>query len=769
MATKSKTEGPRQDQQQPNDNTEQRRDTAGATGGENVTSRGARPKEQPRPEGAIATRTRSQADATSTHSSAQSSPRDGNARNSEAPAITINGTSQGADQNSAQSNATVIHRSNANDGAANYDLPPPGTDFEYRQGYKRYVRHDDDSPYDFDRYRRAHSADERFRYNYDSWAEYVLSTPEMTRYLERRRRLGLPPTQSQDVPHGSYLTIDNPAAYHVPPPPVLQQARPTMHSVVEGAMLRSDRQQRPSARDAKRDDRRGDQQQSTRVVTIRTPTQEVTTEHGPDKPYRFGEVGRLQAANRDPDPLDTSTPKASTSTSAAQRRGDRQSSGPQATYVSTRKSRGAKRRSKANYEVVYDGEYDTSRDETVDGSMMSTSSTSDTTYRKPRRSASQMRTPVFDGNEQEYHIFRELFLATARDAGWSEIEKGTQLRLALRKKAKNVLGPLGSSENWTFDRVLSALDGVYARQKSYATVQIQMRDMKRKADQTIHDFATQVRDAARPASMTHEEREWLVRSTFVLGLSDYPDMIAFIDRECQNKKDSQEAIDLAIRYERDYMVSSTSRVAQQQASAAQVDTEEADVNWMYRQGRQNYQGRQMSIMERMEKKIQELTEKLETVMTKTGATKEEKTTQGQSAASEESKQTERSQNWKNNKFSKQDRYNKKNYSGNSYNRRDHRGYYNQRPQFVPQQSYYYMQPLQPQMMPPIPTPMAAPVSAAGSTTTQPVPIATTAPVTTPHQLTVPVQHMFQQPPQVILTPAEAEQPDTATSDEQSDE
>ena len=109
--------------------------------------------------------------------------------------------------------------------------------------------------------------------------------------------------------------------------------------------------------------------------------------------------------------------------------------------------------------------------------------------------------------------------------------------------------------------------------------------------------------------MTHEEREWLVRSTFVWGLSDYPDMIAFIDRECQNKKDSQEAIDLAIRYERDYMVSSTSRVAQQQASAAQVDTEKADVNWMYRQGRQNYQGRgnyqgrQMSIMERMEKKI----------------------------------------------------------------------------------------------------------------------------------------------------------------------
>ena len=58
-----------------------------------------------------------------------------------------------------------------------------------------------------------------------------------------------------------------------------------------------------------------------------------------------------------------------------------------------------------------------------------------------------MRTQVFDGNEEEYHIFRELFLATARDAGWSEAEKGTQLRLALRKKARHVLGPLGSSEN----------------------------------------------------------------------------------------------------------------------------------------------------------------------------------------------------------------------------------------------------------------------------------------------------------------------------------
>ena len=73
------------------------------------------------------------------------------------------------------------------------------------------------------------------------------------------------------------------------------------------------------------------------------------------------------------------------------------------------------------------------------------------------------------------------------------------------------------------------------------------------------------------------------------------------------------------------------------------------------------------------------------------------------------------------------------------------------------------------MMPAIPPQMAAPVSAAGPTTSQPMPIATTAPATTPHQLTVPVQHMFQQPPQVILTPTEAEQPDTATSDEQSDE
>ena len=177
----------------------------------------------------------------------------------------------------------------------------------------------------------------------------------------------------------------------------------------------------------------------------------------------------------------------------------------------------------------------------------------------------------------------------------------------------------------------------------------------------------------------------------------------------------------------------------------------------------------MSIMERMEKKIQELTEKLEHVMTASGAIKEEKPQQGQTATSEDSKKTERSQNWKNNKFNKQDRYNKKSYGGRSYNRRDDRGYYNQRPQYVPQQSYYYMQPLQPQMMPAVQTTMAPPVSASDSTTSHQLPMMTTTPMPTPQQLAVLVQHVFQQPPQVILTPAEVEQYDTATSEEQSDE
>ena len=205
---------------------------------------------------------------------------------------------------------------------------------------------------------------------------------------------GLPPIQSHDVPQSSYLNIDNHVPYHVPPPPVLQQARPNVHSVVEGAMLRNDRQQQSLSQRATRESHPSDQQAAARMVTIRTPTQELTTEHGPDKPFRFGETQRHQANSRDSNPLNTSTPNAAP-TSTSQRRGERQPEGRQTTYVSTQKSPGAKKRSKANYEVVFEGDYDTSHNETTDSSIMSTSAVSETQYTRPRRATSQVRTPVF--------------------------------------------------------------------------------------------------------------------------------------------------------------------------------------------------------------------------------------------------------------------------------------------------------------------------------------------------------------------------------------
>ena len=145
MATRAKSEGPQQDRQQSGNDADQQRDATSATNNEDVTSRGARPKEKPRPVGAIATRTRSQADVTSAQFSAQSSTQDRNEGSIDAPAITINGTLQNAEQNSTQSNTTVIHRSNANaDGATNYNLPPPTAEFDYRQSFRRTVRHDDE-------------------------------------------------------------------------------------------------------------------------------------------------------------------------------------------------------------------------------------------------------------------------------------------------------------------------------------------------------------------------------------------------------------------------------------------------------------------------------------------------------------------------------------------------------------------------------------------------------------------------------------------------
>ena len=764
MATKNDADD-QSTNQQGESNENRQRDATSATRTETMTSR-TTTTQHARPEGAIATRTRSQLgdvnvqqDAPgSTQSSAQSSPRMGAI---ETPAIAVNGTLQNLGQNSRVLNAAVSRPTTSYvDGAATYELPPP-LDYDYRRG-RRLARDDDEfADTGYDRYRRPRSADDRNPFDYDGWAEYVLSTPEMTRYIQRRRRMGLSPLPAQlDVPpsqpshdyysHNLYVAL--------PPPPIPPNVKTSVEqSVVAGAMTQQSRRTSMTRSVASSEQRQP--LTATRSVTITTPTGITEVEHSAERPFRFGEATPRQPIAADTAPLDTSTPKATTS-QQAQGSKTKKSTPPNV----SRKNKGKQtRRDKARNEVLYVCG-DTTHDDSREATLMSTSTTSDVDTSRYERKRSKVRTPTFNG--KHFHIFKEMFLATARDAGWSDEEKDKQLRYALRGDAKLVLGQLGSSENWTCDKIFPILEEVHARTKSYVTVQNEMNGMKRRPDQTIHEFATQVREAARPARVSAEERDYLVRSVFTLGLSDYPDMVTFIDRESKSVRDSQEAIDLAVRYERDYMVSSTSRVAQQKANAAQATAGEqeasADVNWMYRNREKGDHGQQFT-MRKLEQQLELLTQQMAKVMEKNNIPMPEATSSKDTRTYEQKKFNKGSKG----RFEKKGSYRGKNWK--SYNRRD--DYYQDRRQYQVQQPFYYAQQSQPHVMQTVPaTQINTAPQVQAATVVQPQMPPTTQQAQ--QQLAIPVQHVtFQQPPHVMITQADDDDDDreSETTSEQSDE
>ena len=133
---------------------------------------------------------------------------------------------------------------------------------------------------------------------------------------------------------------------------------------------------------------------------------------------------------------------------------------------------------------------------------------------------------------------------------------------------------------------------------------------------------------------------------------------------------------------------------------------------------------------------------------------------------------------KNNRYEKKDRYdrydNRNNNRGKnwrSYDRRDNRGYRQGRQQYSNQRPQYYMQAVQPQVV------TAMPTQTVMATAAQPAPQGTGAAVIPQidqqqvhQQLTVPVQHVtYQQPPQVLITPAEPEGDESITTGEETDE
>ena len=244
--------------------------------------------------------------------------------------------------------------------------------------------------------------------------------------------------------------------------------------------------------------------------------------------------------------------------------------------------------------------------------MVETTSTSDESRGggKPRYN---FRLPTFGG--KKFHVFKVMFESAAEDMGWNEKQKCSHLVHALRDEPQELIASI-NRKDWTTKGLMDELERAYVKNKSYATVQTELYDMRRKPDQTIYHFAAQIQSAARQADITDEEREWLMRSAFVLGLSEYAELRSYIERKCGEKRDFKTAVDLALQFERERHAPAPSRLAAQVSAAD--STASAEVNRFHDVSSQQQhmaQKQQSQISDPVVKKLQqdlaEMMEKME--------------------------------------------------------------------------------------------------------------------------------------------------------------
>ena len=181
-----------------------------------------------------------------------------------------------------------------------YQLPPP-SDFDYQT---RYRRHDDDdeSEHNYYRNRRTQSAEEKSRYTFEEWAEQILNSPHMRKYMHTRQaHVGQQPQFYQPFQpvhyptysHQSSVANTNDVHLFVPPAPA-----PPSSNVIGTSMTSVTGQQLPQQRGHSADAQLGN--------TNRTPIQDAaSTTHVRQNVTARQDGTRDSADADDGGPLDT--------------------------------------------------------------------------------------------------------------------------------------------------------------------------------------------------------------------------------------------------------------------------------------------------------------------------------------------------------------------------------------------------------------------------------------------------------------------------------
>ena len=232
------------------------------------------------------------------------------------------------------------------------------------------------------------------------------------------------------------------------------------------------------------------------------------------------------------------------------------------------------------------------RDESTDSETSEEASASET-ERPPKKQgkSAHLKVPIFKG--KDFHVFKPMFEAVAKRRGWSDSEKCDQLQQALQDKAARVLSWVDPKE-WTYENLMKETEAQFGETQSYADTLNKMLAMRLTPGQSLHEFAHQIQTLSREAEMDAEERGRLTRQAFVIGLTEYPGMRGYIEREDKKRDCLRTAVELAVKYTREHCTESTAR------TAAQVTTEKiesdavdnVDVNrFQAQRGRQYYRGR----------------------------------------------------------------------------------------------------------------------------------------------------------------------------------
>lgn len=163
-----------------------------------------------------------------------------------------------------------------------------------------------------------------------------------------------------------------------------------------------------------------------------------------------------------------------------------------------------------------------------------------------RRNISDVKLPSFNGNN--WLAFQQQFESACQANGYTAREKGYRLRCALTGTAMNLLVN-GGAEHWDYKTLTEALEARYGRTKARATIENQLNDMRKRPEQSAHEFADALDTLASNARMTPQIAASVTYHAFTNGIRGYPSMHKYVLSK-DHEMTLRSAANLAAEWER---------------------------------------------------------------------------------------------------------------------------------------------------------------------------------------------------------------------------